>query len=186
MRVPGKVPTARRNGYLSRQPGRNQLVFALLQSPHRIVLHSRVGQHYSVYVKEQGGIRRKESSTAAAADDRPFRNRPPNRPTVESEAEGYGAVRAIDPKTGERKWEYKMSDVTDGGILTTASDLLFSGGREGYFFALDARRRETAVEGARRRSGHVGANDLLGEWQTVRRRRRGKLAVRFRAEEPAQ
>ena len=32
-----------------------------------------------------------------------------------------------------------MNDVTDAGILTTASDLLFSGGREGYFFALDAR-----------------------------------------------
>jgi alcohol dehydrogenase (cytochrome c) len=55
------------------------------------------------------------------------------------EEEGYGAVRAVDPKTGERKWEFKMSDVTDGGILTTASDVLFSGGRDGYFFALDAR-----------------------------------------------
>jgi alcohol dehydrogenase (cytochrome c) len=32
-----------------------------------------------------------------------------------------------------------MHDVTDAGILTTASDLLFSGGREGYFYALDAR-----------------------------------------------
>ena len=32
-----------------------------------------------------------------------------------------------------------MADFTDAGILTTASDLLFSGGREGYFFALDAR-----------------------------------------------
>ena len=32
-----------------------------------------------------------------------------------------------------------MTDVTDSGLLTTASDLLFSGGREGYFFALDAR-----------------------------------------------
>ena len=32
-----------------------------------------------------------------------------------------------------------MNEVTDAGILTTASDLLFSGGREGYFFALDAR-----------------------------------------------
>jgi alcohol dehydrogenase (cytochrome c) len=55
------------------------------------------------------------------------------------EDEGYGAIRAVDPATGERKWEFKMSDVTDAGILTTASDLLFSGGREGYFFALDAR-----------------------------------------------
>ena len=58
------------------------------------------------------------------------------------EDEGYGAIRAIDPKTGERKWEYKMSEFTDGGILTTATDLLFSGGREGYFFALDARSGE--------------------------------------------
>ena len=32
-----------------------------------------------------------------------------------------------------------MVDFTDAGILTTASDLLFSGGREGYFYALDAR-----------------------------------------------
>ena len=56
-----------------------------------------------------------------------------------TERESYGAVRAIDPRTGDTKWEFKMADVTDAGILTTASDLLFSGGREGYFFALDAR-----------------------------------------------
>ncbi|HEV8416170.1 MAG TPA: PQQ-dependent dehydrogenase, methanol/ethanol family [Bryobacteraceae bacterium] len=71
------------------------------------------------------------------------------RPTTSAPAVGgfnfrsdddiYGAVRAIDPKTGEKKWEFKMADVTDAGILTTASDLLFTGGREGYFFALDAR-----------------------------------------------
>ena len=53
--------------------------------------------------------------------------------------EGFGAIRAIDPTTGEKKWDYKMNDVTDAGILTTDSDLLFSGGREGYFFALNAR-----------------------------------------------
>jgi alcohol dehydrogenase (cytochrome c) len=56
-----------------------------------------------------------------------------------TEEAGYGTVMAIDPRTGERKWRYDMHDVTDAGILTTASDLLFSGGREGYFFALDAR-----------------------------------------------
>ncbi len=53
--------------------------------------------------------------------------------------EGYGAVQAFDPTTGEKKWEFRMADVTDSGVLTTAADLLFSGGREGYFFALDAR-----------------------------------------------
>jgi len=52
---------------------------------------------------------------------------------------GHGAVLALDPTTGEKKWEFTMSDVTDAGILTTGSDLLFSGGREGFFYALDAR-----------------------------------------------
>jgi alcohol dehydrogenase (cytochrome c) len=56
-----------------------------------------------------------------------------------TEAVGTGAVLAIDPKTGERKWAFTMTDVTDAGILTTASDLLFTGGREGYFQVIDAR-----------------------------------------------
>jgi len=56
--------------------------------------------------------------------------------------EGYGAIQAIDPKTGEKKWEYAMADVVDAGVLSTASDLLFSGGREGYAFALDAKSGE--------------------------------------------
>ena len=46
---------------------------------------------------------------------------------------------AIDPSTGEPKWKFPMTDVTDTGIVTTASDLLFTGGREGYLQALDAR-----------------------------------------------
>jgi alcohol dehydrogenase (cytochrome c) len=53
--------------------------------------------------------------------------------------EGYGAIIALDPRTGERTWMFKMDDVTDAGVLSTASDLVFSGGREGFFFALDAK-----------------------------------------------
>ena len=53
--------------------------------------------------------------------------------------DGFGVVRALDPKTGELKWEFPMPDVTASGILTTATDLLFTGGRQGYFHALDAR-----------------------------------------------
>src|SRR5688572_31399478 len=37
---------------------------------------------------------------------------------------------AIDPATGERKWTFRMYDLTDSGILTTASDLLFTGRSE--------------------------------------------------------
>ncbi len=53
--------------------------------------------------------------------------------------EGWGGIQAIDPNTGEKKWEYKMADVVDAGVLSTASDLLFTGGREGYALALDAK-----------------------------------------------
>jgi alcohol dehydrogenase (cytochrome c) len=48
-------------------------------------------------------------------------------------------VLALDPQTGEQKWRFPMTDVSDSGLLTTASDLLFTGGREGYFQVLDAR-----------------------------------------------
>ena len=56
-----------------------------------------------------------------------------------TDAVGHGAVLALDPQTGKEKWRFDQYDLTDSGILTTASDLLFTGGREGYFHALDAR-----------------------------------------------
>ncbi len=59
-----------------------------------------------------------------------------------TEAAGHGAVIALDPATGQEKWKFKMTDVTDSGILTTGSDLLFTGGREGFFQALNARTGE--------------------------------------------
>jgi alcohol dehydrogenase (cytochrome c) len=55
-----------------------------------------------------------------------------------TDAVGHGSVIALDPQTGARKWTFDQYDVTDSGILTTATDLLFTGGREGYFYALDA------------------------------------------------
>ena len=58
---------------------------------------------------------------------------------LNNDSEAHGSIRAYDPKTLERKWEFKMNDVTWAGVLTTATDVLFSGGKEGYFLALDAR-----------------------------------------------
>ena len=60
------------------------------------------------------------------------------RINIWTEAAGTGAVIAIDPRTGEHRWKFEMTDVTTSGILTTATDVLFTGGREGYFYALDA------------------------------------------------
>ncbi len=70
----------------------------------------------------------------------------PNIPTLRrgpintwTEALGTGAVIAIDPRTGNQEWRYEMTDVTDSGVLTTDADVLFTGGREGHFHALDSR-----------------------------------------------
>jgi alcohol dehydrogenase (cytochrome c) len=52
---------------------------------------------------------------------------------------GHGAITAVDPLTGDIRWQFKMTDVTDSGILSTASDLVFAGGREGHFYAFDAK-----------------------------------------------
>ncbi|MDP7340709.1 MAG: PQQ-binding-like beta-propeller repeat protein, partial [Vicinamibacterales bacterium] len=48
------------------------------------------------------------------------------------------AVRAIDPKTGDIRWEYQIQPRSTAGMLATAGDLVFSGSVDGYFFALDA------------------------------------------------
>ena len=56
-----------------------------------------------------------------------------------TEAAGTGAVLAVDALTGEERWRFEMTDIIRSGILTTGSDLLFTGARSGYFQALHAR-----------------------------------------------
>jgi len=62
--------------------------------------------------------------------------------------EGYpqfAALRAIDPATGQRRWEHRYRsypstvnlDLT-GGLMSTASGLVFTGDNEGYFYAFEA------------------------------------------------
>ena len=55
------------------------------------------------------------------------------------ESPAYGALRAIDPATGERKWEFRYLTPSTAGLLTTASGLIFSGDAEGNLLALDSR-----------------------------------------------
>ena len=48
----------------------------------------------------------------------------------------------MDPNTGKEVWEFEQYDVSDSGMLTTVTDLLITGGREGYFHVLDAKSGE--------------------------------------------
>ncbi|HYM12201.1 MAG TPA: PQQ-dependent dehydrogenase, methanol/ethanol family [Bryobacterales bacterium] len=62
---------------------------------------------------------------------------------------GYGAIRALNPKTGDKVWEYKLHTKPWAGVLSTAGKLVFGGsggwidrethqGQEANFYALDA------------------------------------------------
>jgi alcohol dehydrogenase (cytochrome c) len=81
-----------------------------------------------------GGI--PASPLAGAANLPGIRRGPINNWT---DALGRGAVIAIDPRTGEQRWRFQTTDVSSSGVLTTATDVLFTGSREGYVYALDAR-----------------------------------------------
>ena len=50
----------------------------------------------------------------------------------------FSAIRALDPRTGDRRWQFPISPRSTSGILATAGDLVFSGSGDGYFYALDA------------------------------------------------
>jgi alcohol dehydrogenase (cytochrome c) len=63
-------------------------------------------------------------------------------PFFNNDEEAYGVIRAYDPSTLDPVWEHKMADITWAGVLSTAGNLVFGGGREGYFLALDARTGE--------------------------------------------
>jgi alcohol dehydrogenase (cytochrome c) len=60
------------------------------------------------------------------------------QPFFNNDEEAYGVIRGYDPETLDPMWEFRMSDITWGGVLSTAGDVVFGGGREGYFLALDA------------------------------------------------
>jgi alcohol dehydrogenase (cytochrome c) len=70
-------------------------------------------------------------------------------PKIDLEDEpGYGAIRALNPKTGEKVWEHKVHTKPWSGVLSTAGRVVFaaSGGwitrdrqeMEAWFYALDA------------------------------------------------
>ena len=50
----------------------------------------------------------------------------------------HSAIRAIDPVSGDVRWEYPIAPRSTSGLLTTAGDLVFGGTVDGYFFAIDA------------------------------------------------
>ncbi len=60
------------------------------------------------------------------------------RPPRFAPEESWGTVKAIDPRTGAIKWEYKVLTPPWGGVMSTAGNLVFGGTIQGVIFALNA------------------------------------------------
>ena len=69
-----------------------------------------------------------------------------------------GALRALDPRTGETRWEFKLHSPPWAGVLSTAGGLVFSGSDEGNFYALDAGTGKELWEF--QTGGAIGANPI--------------------------
>jgi alcohol dehydrogenase (cytochrome c) len=52
--------------------------------------------------------------------------------------EPTGSIKALDPLTGDQRWEFPLHGPPWAGLLSTAGGLVFGGTPEGHIFALDA------------------------------------------------
>jgi alcohol dehydrogenase (cytochrome c) len=75
-------------------------------------------------------------------------------------ADGYGAIDALDPQTGDKKWEFKMVDYSESGVLSTAGGVVFGGGRDGIFVALDAQTGKPLWHVSVSSSGGMGSGPM--------------------------
>lgn len=130
MRAPGIVPT--KEGtlvYPGNQGGTNW---------YNPSFSPETGLFYIPTWENSSSVYRKDEAPPEFDESKSFLGGRPGRTQTSDDV--YGAIIAMDPKTSERKWTFRLSTPNpEGGILTTASNLLFAGGRDGQFVALDAR-----------------------------------------------
>jgi len=55
-----------------------------------------------------------------------------------TEEAGWGMLKALDPLTGETKWDFRYYQAPWAGTLSTSGGLIFGGDEDGYLMAFDA------------------------------------------------
>jgi alcohol dehydrogenase (cytochrome c) len=55
----------------------------------------------------------------------------------------WGLLKALDPRTGETKWDFRYFRAPWAGTMSTAGGLIFAGDEDGYLMAFDARSGKT-------------------------------------------
>ena len=130
MRAPGIVPTLEGTlVYPGNQGGTNW---------YNPSFSPATGLFYIPAWENSSSTYKKNEAPPEFEDGKSFTGGGPGRGGASDEQ--FSSIVAMDPNTGDRKWAFKLSaPSTEGGVMTTASNLLFAGGRDGQFVALDAR-----------------------------------------------
>ncbi|MEO7051589.1 MAG: methanol/ethanol family PQQ-dependent dehydrogenase [Rhodanobacter sp.] len=68
----------------------------------------------------------------------------------------WGEVQAIDVNTGKQVWSHPSALPWNGGMLSTAGGLVFSGGADGYLYAFDANSGKVLWKSPQMSSGVLG------------------------------
>jgi alcohol dehydrogenase (cytochrome c) len=129
-RAPGILPTAEGTlVYPGNQGGTNW---------YNPSFSPATGLFYIPAWENSSSVYRKGEAPPEFRDGQGFTGTSPGRGQTTDEV--FSSIIAMDPKTMQRKWTFRMSAPSiEGGVLTTASNVLFAGGRDGQFVALDAR-----------------------------------------------
>ena len=101
----------RRSGHA----GRHQLVSAVIQPAHRTLLRPDLGKFRQSPPRSipPATGRNACATPGATPPDGGRGGRATRTPAnFRKDEEGYGAIRALDPKTGEKKWEYRLVNFT--------------------------------------------------------------------------
>jgi len=96
-------------------------------SPHTGLFYVAAWKDYYSYFSKLPSVYNEGQNYFGGAAKSPVQ--PIRRAHINSwtDVAGHGEIIALDPHTGKEAWAFKMHDVTDSGILTTATDVLFTG-----------------------------------------------------------
>jgi alcohol dehydrogenase (cytochrome c) len=131
MRTPGVVPTQEGTlVYPGNQGGTNW---------YNPSFSPVTGLFYIPAWENSSSMYRKNEAPPEFEEGKSFTGGGPGRGGVGTGDDVFSSIVAMDPNTGDRKWTFRLSaPSTEGGVLTTASNVLFAGGRDGQFVALNA------------------------------------------------
>ncbi|MBI3680347.1 MAG: PQQ-binding-like beta-propeller repeat protein, partial [Acidobacteria bacterium] len=126
MRAPGKLPTPEGNKVYPQVTGGTNWNSPSF-SPETGLMYVAVREGASVYSTGEAEYRPGTRFQGSFFDNKA------------TEPDWWGAVRALDVLTGEKRWEHKLLLAPMAGVMATAGGLVFTGTEDGYFMALDAR-----------------------------------------------